>query len=40
VVKDVRTPGIDTLAEEVFSGMVIDPNVNKAQLFLDYFRQL
>lgn len=40
VVKDVRTPGIDTLADEVFSGMVLPPEVNAAQLFLEYFRQL
>jgi hypothetical protein len=38
--KDLRTPGLDALAEEVFAGMTIPPDVNPAQLFLDYFRKL
>ena len=39
-VKDLRTPGLDALAEEVFASHVLPPNVNPAQLFLDYFRQM
>ena len=39
-VKDLRTPGLDALAEEVFAGMTIPPDINTAQLFLDYFRKL
>ncbi len=39
-VKDLRTPGLDALAEEVFAGKVIPPHVNAGQLFLEYFRQL
>ena len=39
-VKDTRTPGLDALAEEIFAGHNIPPNVTPAQLFLDYFRQL
>jgi hypothetical protein len=39
-VKDVQTPGLDSLAEEVFAGRYIPPDVNPAQLFLEYFRKL
>jgi hypothetical protein len=39
-VKDIQTPGLDSLAEEVFAGKYIPPDVNPAQLFLDYFREL
>jgi hypothetical protein len=39
-VKDVETPGLDSLAEEVFAGKYIPPEVNPVQLFLDYFRSL
>jgi hypothetical protein len=39
-VKDIQTPGLDSLAEEVFAGRYIPPDVNPAQLFLDYFRSL
>jgi hypothetical protein len=31
--KDLHTPGLDALAEEVFAGMTIPPDVNPAQLF-------
>jgi hypothetical protein len=39
-VNDIQTPGLDSLANEVFAGMYIPPDVNPAQLFLDYFREL
>jgi len=39
-VKDLRTKGLDALAEEIFAGKYIPPHTNPAQLFLDYFRQL
>jgi len=39
-VRDLRTPGLDALAEEIFAGRYIPPDANPAQLFLDYFRQL
>ena len=39
-VRDIQTPGLDQLAEEVFAGRYVPPDVNVAQLFLDYFRQL
>ncbi len=39
-VKDLLTPGLDSLANEVFNGKYIPPETNPAQLFLDYFRQL
>lgn len=39
-VKDLRTPGLDSLAEEVFAGLHIPSDINPAQLFLDYFRKL
>ena len=41
-VKDMETPGLDALAEEVFTAkaVLVPPDVNKAQLFLDYFRAL
>ena len=39
-VKDLRTPGLDALAEEIFFGKSIPPDTTPAQLFLDYFRQL
>lgn len=39
-VKDLRTPGLDALAEEVFANRYVPPHVNPAQLFLEYFRQL
>lgn len=39
-VKDLRTPGLDVLAEEVFAGQYIPGDINPAQLFLDYFRKL
>ncbi len=39
-VKDINTPGLDALAEEIFSNRWIPPDVNPAQLFLDYFRRL
>lgn len=38
-VKDLSTPGLDALAEEALAGKV-PPNINPAQLFLDYFRDL
>jgi hypothetical protein len=37
---DLKTKGLDSLAEEVFAGKYIPPDVNPAQLFLDYFREL
>ncbi len=39
-VKDLRTPGLDALAEEVFSRISLPPTSSPAQLFLEYFRQL
>jgi hypothetical protein len=39
-VKDLRTPGLDALAEEVFANRYVPPHMNPAQLFLEYFRQL
>ena len=39
-VRDAKTPGLDALAEEVFSGMALPTDTNVTQLFLDYFRQL
>jgi len=39
-VRDLRTPGLDALAEEIFSGKAIPPHTTPAQLFLEYFRQL
>ena len=39
-VKDLRTPLLDALAEEVFAGLYIPPDVNKGDLFLEYFRKL
>lgn len=40
VVKDLDTPGLDALANEVLAGRYIPPDVNPAQVFLDYFRKL
>jgi hypothetical protein len=37
-VKDLLTPGLDALAEEVFAGKYIPQHMNPAQLFLEYFR--
>lgn len=39
-VRDLKTPGLDALAEEVLSGTYIPPDVKPAQLFLEYFRRL
>ena len=39
-VKDTRTPGLDSLAEEIFSQKKIPPHITPVQLFLDYFRKL
>jgi hypothetical protein len=39
-VRDLRTPGLDALAEEIFSGMDVPPHTTPAQLFPDYFRKL
>ena len=39
-VKDINTPGLDGLAEEIFSQKKIPPHTTPAQLFLDYFRRL
>lgn len=39
-VNDLETPGLDRLAHEVFAGRYVHPDVNPAQLFLDYFREL
>ena len=39
-VKDLDTPGLDALANEIFAGRYISPDENVAQVFLDYFRQL
>lgn len=39
-VRDIKTPGIDILAEEVFAGRYVPPDINPVQLFLDYFRQM
>lgn len=39
-VRDLRTPGLDALAEEIFAGKDIPPHTTPGQLFLDYFRQL
>jgi len=39
-VKDLRTPGLDALAEEIFADRVIPPHTTPAQLFLDYFRKM
>lgn len=39
-VKDLNTPGLDALAEEVFAGLYLPPDVNKGDLFLEYFRKL
>lgn len=39
-VRDVNTPGLDALAEEIFNGKYISPDENIAQVFLDYFRKL
>ena len=39
VVKDLQTPGLDAMAEEIFADKC-PPHINPAQLFLDYFRQL
>ena len=38
-VRDLDTPGLDALAEEIFQGKV-PPDVNPAQLFLEWFRKL
>lgn len=38
-VRDLDTPGMDALAEEIFGGNP-SPDVNPAQLFLEYFRKL
>ncbi len=38
-VKDGYTPGLDTLAEEIFQGKT-PPHITPGQLFMDYFRQL
>lgn len=37
-VNDMRTPGLDNLAEEV--PLNAPPDANRAQVFLDYFRKL
>ena len=39
-VKDLHTPGLDALAEEIFAGRYIPPDTTAVQLFLDYFREL
>lgn len=39
-VKDLKTSLLDALAEEVFAGRYIPPDVNKGDLFLTYFRKL
>ncbi len=39
-VKDLDTPGLDALANEVLAGKYIPPDVNPAQMFLYYFRKL
>ncbi len=39
VVNDLLTPGLDALADEIFSDRV-SPGVNVSQLFLDWFRKL
>ncbi|GEM_PF-5561812 len=39
-VRDLRTPGLDALAEEAFADYPVPPHTTPAQLFLDYFRQL
>ena len=39
-VKDLKTPGLDALAEEALAGRYIPPDMNPAQVFLDYFRKL
>lgn len=39
-VKDMDTPGLDRLAHEVLAGHYIPPDINPAQMFLDYFRRL
>jgi len=39
-VKDLDTPGLDALAEEVFAGMWIPPDVNPGDYFLEWFRKL
>jgi len=38
--KDIQTPGLDSLAEEVFAGKYIPPDVNPSNLFLEYFRKM
>ena len=38
-VKDLNTPGLDALAEEVLAHNT-PPGINPAQLFLEYFREL
>ncbi len=38
-VKDLDTPGLDALAEEVLAGNT-PPHVNPGQMFLELFRQL
>lgn len=40
LVKDLDTPGLDALAEEVFRNYYVPPDTNPAQLFLEYFRKL
>ena len=39
IVNDYDTPGMDTLAEEIFADK-ISGDVNPSQLFLDWFRKL
>ena len=39
-VKDLDTPGLDALAEEIFAGRYVPPDTNPAKLFLEYFRKL
>ena len=39
-VNDLRTPGLDALAEEVFSQLRLPPQSNPSQVFMEYFRKL
>jgi len=39
-VRDIETPRLDALAEEVLAGKYIPPDVSPAQMFLNYFREL